>query len=224
MLGKLIVIDGVDGSGKTTQIKMLLERMTQEQLPFSTIKFPRYGQKSAAPVEEYLAGTYGDMKTVGAKQASIFYAVDRYAASFEIRDHLERGTHVILDRYVSANMGHQGAHINDPEERKKFFLWNDELEHNIFNIPRPHINIILHVPVEVSIRLITERGEKKDIIEQDVLALANAEKSFIEMTQLYADFHLIECFENNTLLLRETIHQKIWQVVQPILVSQKIPA
>src|SRR3989338_3647825 len=141
--GKLIVIDGTDGSGKATQTKLLVDRLNRENHPTVTISFPQYGAKSAGPLEAYLAGKYGSANEVGPYRASILYAVDRYDASARISEDLGNGKIVVADRYVLSNMGHQGGKIAGEQERRKFYAWEDELEHELFHIPRPDLNIIL---------------------------------------------------------------------------------
>ncbi len=221
--GKLIVIDGTDGSGKATQTKLLINRMKFEHGPVETIAFPQYGKKSAGPVEEYLSGAYGSAKTVGPYRASLLYAVDRFDASFQIRDWLESGKHVVADRYVSANMGHQGSHIEDPAERGKFFTWDREIEHELLQTPKPDINIILHVPAAIAMELTKQRGGWKakiarDILETDVKHIEAAEKTYLEMAERFPnDFRVVECVENGQLLSIESIHERVWGLVLPIL-------
>ena len=107
--GKFIVIDGTDGSGKATQTKLLVKKLRKEKYKVKLADFPQYNKKSAGLVEEYLSGKYGTEKNVGPYVASIFYACDRYDASFKIRKWLKEGNIVISNRYVTANMGHQGG-------------------------------------------------------------------------------------------------------------------
>ena len=105
MKGKLIVLDGTDGCGKKTQTEKLVERLRQEGQEVVMQDFPRYGERSAAIVEDYLNGKFGTAEQVGPYRASIFYACDRFAASTEIFSALESAKHVVSNRYVSANMG-----------------------------------------------------------------------------------------------------------------------
>ncbi len=219
--GKFLVIDGTDGSGKTEQTKLLLERMQKEQLPVATISFPRYDTDSGKVVKAYLDGKFGTPDEVGAKRASILYAVDRYAACFDVRGMLASGTNLIANRYVASNMGHQGSKERDAAERMAFYRWNDELEFGLFEIPRPDINVILHVPVDVSLTLIEKRGNAKDAHENRE-HLAAAEQTYLEIARIFPGFVLIECVENGQLLSLTEIHEKVWAAVAPILV--RVPA
>ncbi len=117
-IGKFIVIDGTDGSGKGTQTEILVNRLRNLGHDVAMADFPQYGQVSAGLVEEYLNGNYGKAEEVGPYRASIFYACDRYDASFKIRKWLEEGKIVISNRYVTANMGHQGGKISSQKRRK----------------------------------------------------------------------------------------------------------
>ena len=118
--GKLIVIDGTDGTGKTTQTKLLVKRLQKIGIKAHMEDFPQYGKKSAGPVEDYLTGQYGGAEQLGAYIPSIFYAVDRFAASERIRKFLKQGYTVIANRYVTANMAHQGGKIRNRRERSRF--------------------------------------------------------------------------------------------------------
>ena len=144
--GKFIVFEGIDGSGKATQVKLLKEHLEREGFKVEKIDFPRHGENPAFFVDKYLTGKYGTAEEVGPYRGSIFYALDRYDASFKINDWLKEGKIVLIDRYVASNIGHQGGKITDKEERKKFFRWLYDLEYNIFKIPRPDFTFILCPP------------------------------------------------------------------------------
>ena len=198
--GKFIVIDGTDGSGKATQTELLASKLRRSGLDVAIADFPQYNSKSAGLVEEYLSGKYGSPDEVGPYRASIFYAADRYDASFVIREWLKQGKIVISNRYVTANMGHQGGKISNPLEKKHFFDWLHELEYEIFNIPRPDLNIILHVPAEIGQKLIQARDIKQDLHQQDLKHLKQAEKTYLELAKIFSNVILIECVENDKLL------------------------
>ncbi len=219
--GNFIVIDGTDGSGKATQTKLLVERMRRENLLVETISFPQYGKKSAGPLEEYLSGAYGEADDVGPYAASVLYAVDRFDAAGKIKKWLESGINVIADRYVGSNMGHQGSKIEDAAERQKYFEWNEHFEHEIMGSPKPNLNIVLHIPYQVSLELMSARtaahGEKHqlkhDIHESNPDHLRRAEVSYLHLVDLYDYFKMIECLESGKLLPPETIHENVWQLI-----------
>ena len=184
--GKLIVIDGTDGSGKGTQTEKLVERLKAEGYSVFMLDFPRYGERSAVLVEDYLNGKFGSAEEVGPYRASVFFACDRFAASKDIKERLERGEIGISNRYVSANMGHQAGKISDSFERDKFLDWLKELEFGIFGIPEPDCQILLYADPEVAQKLVDKKGardyvggEKRDIHEADINHLKNASDAFL---------------------------------------------
>lgn len=218
--GKLIVLDGGDGSGKTVQTDLLVGRFKKEGLPAQTISFPRYGTPTGAIVKSYLTGAFGPPLEIGAKAASVLYATDRWAAFREgAFAPLETGVHMVANRYAASNMAHQGSKIVDPDERTSFFRWNDALEHDVFGIPRPDLNVILHVPAEVSISLIDGRGNEKDGHE-NVEHLKRAEATYLELARSFPNFALIECVRDGKLLSREAIHELVWSEVSAVLTLQ----
>jgi len=222
--GTFIVIDGTDGSGKATQVKILEDRLKKEGREVVVVDFPRYGNPSAFFVEKYLNGQYGTAEEVGSQITSIFYACDRYDAKFEMQQHLAEGKILLANRYVSANMGHQGGKISDKKERQIFLEWLYNLEYNIFGLPKPDINIILHVAPEIGQRLVDQKGHrdyvngrKRDLHEKDINHLKMAENAYLDIAQNYPDFILIECVKENQIMSREEIHQIIWDKVQSLL-------
>lgn len=222
MAGKFIVIDGTDGSGKTTQLEILAEYLRGQGHQIETVDFPQYNTKAAGLVEEYLSGKYGSAQEVGPYRASIFYAADRYDASFKLKAWLNDGKIILANRYVSSNMGHQGGKILDPVERTKFFEWLYDLEYKLFAVPKPDASLILHVEAEIAQQLALKReredwqGKTKDIHEIDLEHLKQAEKAYLEISKM-SGFTLIECTENGGILDRSTIAKKIWQEVEKIL-------
>lgn len=227
--GRFIVIDGTDGSGKATQTNLLLEELKINGYMVEMTDFPQYGTKSAGLIEEYLNGKYGQ---VGPEAASIFYAIDRFDASFKIRQWLDEGKIVISNRYVTANAGHQGGKIADDLDRLKFFRWLDNLEYNIFNIPKPDLNIILHVPAEMAQQLVDKKsaderkyanGKKRDLHEADIKHLKNAEKVYMQISKLFPNTKLVECVSSGKLLSPHDVHNKVWELVRRIVLKDFKP-
>jgi dTMP kinase len=217
--GAFFVIDGTDGAGKATQTRKLVERFVSEGHSVETISFPQYGSKSAGMVEEYLGGKYGEnAKDVDAKAASILYAVDRFDASFRIKQWMEQGKIVVSDRFVGSNMGHQGGKISNPIARSEYLQWNDNMEHEILKIPRPTLNVILSVPLDVAIKL-AKQGEsektkvKGDIHEKDPSHLKSSIDTFKEVATSFPGYHLIDCSNEGSLRTIEDIHEEIWNTV-----------
>lgn len=231
-LGKFVAFEGLDGSGKSTQTKLLESHLRKEGYRVVRIDFPQWGKKSAYLIGEYLNGKYGTSEQVGPYRASIFYACDRYDASFKIRKWLREGKVIISDRYVASNVGHQGGKIKNKKEREKFFKWLYNLEYNIFAIPRPDFTFILKTSPTFSLKLahkITDEEKKKkrkaylgskirDIHERDVKHLTQTLKSYLHIAKLFPkEFKIIECIKKGKLLAPELVHQKIWKMVKRIL-------
>lgn len=220
--GKFFVIDGQDGTGKATQTRLLVERLKNEGLTVQTISFPQYNTKSAGPLEEYLSGKYGSASDVGPYRASVLYAVDRFDASFKIKQWLTDGFHVIADRYVSSNMGHQGSKIDDPIERNEFFKWEAEFEYGLLGIPKPDLTIILHIPVEISLQLMQKRTDaglqkhslETDVHESDPEHMKKSAQAYIDLCEQHEGFEKMICVENENLLEPNIIHDRIWSLIE----------
>jgi dTMP kinase len=215
--GKLIVIEGTDGSGKTVQTELLIKRMKKEGCKVKLFDFPRHGKKSCAMVDNYLTGKYGTAEDVGPYCGSIFYAIDRYDAGFEMKKTLSKGINIICNRYVGSNICHQGGKIKDKKKRQEFINWVEDLEYNIFQIPKPDLNIILHMPAKEAQELIKKKSERKylknkkeDIHEKNLSHLLEAEKVYLDLAKRKNGF-LIECFKNKKLLSIEDIHAQVWK-------------
>jgi len=223
--GFLVVIDGLDGSGKATQQKLLAQRLKSHGYPYRLIDFPRYYTNFfGAFVGECLAGRYGPWGQIDPHIASVIYAADRYESSQQIKTWLQEGYIVVADRYVSANQIYQGGKIKDKSKRYQFLRWLDKMEYEVFKIPRPDVIIYLDVPVEVSMRLSrrTKKGKeylkgRDDVHEKDAQLLIKAQQSAIEMVKSFNNWISIECMDNSHLLPPETIADNIWRKLHPLL-------
>ncbi|MBI1961208.1 MAG: thymidylate kinase [Parcubacteria group bacterium] len=222
--GKLIVIDGIDGSGKGTQADLLVERLRAEGYAAVKADFPQYGQKSAGLVENYLNGRYGAPHEVSPYVASFFYMLDRYDASFGLAERLSQGNIVVANRYVSANMGHQGGKFETQEARKRYFEWLSHYEYNVFGIPRPDVTLVLHVPPRIGQQLVSQKaareytgGASHDAHEADVSHLEAASQTYREMCALFPDFKLIECAPDGRMFSIEAVRELVWEHVTKII-------
>jgi dTMP kinase len=239
--GKFFVFEGIDGCGKSTQTKLLAEYFKNKEFEIEKIDFPQHGQRSCTLVDDYLTGKYGSSEEVGPWVASIFYACDRYDASFKIREWLSAGKIIVSDRYLVSNIGHQGGKIlghqeaeeKNKEDWKKYVNWLYDLEYNIFKIPKPDYTFILKTSPEFSLKLannITDKEKqnkreaylgnsgKQDIHEKDRDHLKNALDSYLIAAEEFPDdFKVIECLENGELLPPEIINQKIIKVIEKLI-------
>lgn len=218
--GKFIVIEGTDGSGKSEQFKLLKSRLEENGHTVTIFDFPQYEKESSFFVRQYLNGAYGGWKDVGPFKASLFYAMDRFDISPKIREAINRGEIVISNRYVGSNLGHQGSKLSR-SERTDFFEWDYNLEFQILSIPKPDLNIVLHVPADVAQALVNKKGEreylkgkKRDIHEDDINHLKAAEETYLQIVDTWPkEYKLIECVENGNLLSIAEIHEKVWEIV-----------
>ena len=224
--GKLIVIDGLDGSGKGVQTGNLVDRLREEGHQVEIADFPQYGKYSAEFVAHYLRGEYGGPREVSAKKASIFYALDRFEASFQIKRWLEEGKIVISNRYASANKGHQLGKLDDPDEMNAFLEWENELEYDILGIPVPDVTIFLHMTPEIGQKLVDmkaareyTRGEKRDIHESDINHLRDAERAYLFCFEndKSENWQKITCFEDNEPRTIPDIHEDVYKLVKETL-------
>ncbi len=214
--GIFIVIEGSDGAGKTTQIKLIKERLEAAGHSVELVDFPQYDQPSSYFVRRYLEGAYGTVDEVGPYTSSLFYALDRYEAAPRIREALKAGNIVIADRFTGSNMAHQGTKIANAEQRRGFFIWLDNLEFEMLGIPRPDISFVLRVPAEISEQLMASKG--KDIHERDRSHLERAVNVYDDMTQLFPkDFQRIDCVRSGQLLDIQTINTMLWEKIHPLL-------
>lgn len=232
--GKFFVFEGLDGSGKSTQAKLLAKALRRKGYKTEKIDFPQYGKKSAGLIENYLTGMYGSSEEVGPYIGSIFYACDRYDLGFKIKKWLKEGKIIISDRYVVSNVGHQGGKIiHSKKEWEKYVEWLYDLEYNIFKIPRPDYTFILKTSPELSMKMsnkITDAKKQKkratylgdhkkqDIHEADKNHLANTLKSYMRIAKKFPDeFKVIECLDRKNMLPPNVIADKII-----VLIEEKI--
>jgi dTMP kinase len=171
-MGKLIVLEGVDCSGKSTQFRMLCEKLTADGLSFRKLTFPRYSEPSSELIKMYLGGSFGSNPSdVNPYAASTFFAVDRFASyAQDWRGFYEDGGILLTDRYTTSNAIHQGAKI-PPEKRGEFFRWLYDFEFGLMGIPAPDAVKYLQVTLDIALRRIRSRaaktGTEADIHESD---------------------------------------------------------
>jgi dTMP kinase len=224
-IGKLIVIDGTDGSGKHTQTILLLKTLRAAGYKVATLDFPQYYKNFfGALTGRYLAGDFGNPTKISPYLASVLYAADRFESKKKIQKWLKEGRIVVLDRYASANQIHQGAKINDPKKRRKFLAWLDKMEFGIFGLPRPDLIIYLHVNPKIAHTLVAKkaarayaRGRSHDGHEGNLAFQRASEEQSLKLVRKMNHWKKIECVERENILSPEKIAKKVWQVILKII-------
>jgi len=229
--GRLIVIEGMDGSGKSMQIDLLIKKFKGRGDGVVTLDFPNYSTPTGKVVRRYLDGEFGPANDVPAKIASIFFAEDRNASKGFIQNELDKGNMTILDRYVESNMGHQGGKIRDRVEREEFFKWLEDLEYGNFSLPKPDAVIFLHMPQAVSKELMMKRERKSDFHpagnskdgldghESSEDHMRNAEEAYLHLANLFG-WITVHCAPDGTmesLKTPEEIHEEIWAKLSKVV-------
>lgn len=220
-MGKLIVIEGTDGSGKSTQFNKLAQRLADENIQFRRLVFPQYDQPSSALIRMYLGGEFGSKPTdVNSYAASAFYAVDRYASyKKDWGEWYEKGGLVLSDRYTTSNAVHQAS--KEPEDaRQEYLKWLYEFEYDKLGLPRPDLTIYLDVPTDFTEKLLRHREQdtntQADIHEKDTAYLATCRKTGKAAAAFYG-WNVIECVRDGAMRTIEDIHEEIYRLVRTCL-------
>ena len=220
-MGKLIVFEGTDGSGKSTQFELLAKRLEAEQIGFQRLRFPQYEEPSSALIRMYLGGAFGDdPEAVNAYAASTVYAVDRYASYQCVwKDYYQGGGLVVSDRYTTSNAVHQGSKV--PEgERAEFFRWLYDLEYDRMGLPRPDLVVLLDMPVELSEQLMRKReqstGTHADIHERDEDYLKKCRDVALHAAKYYG-WRTVSCAKDGAIRGVEDIHEEVYAIVKSCL-------
>lgn len=217
--GKIIVIEGTDCSGKATQSKLLEERLKKNNKKCITLSFPCYDTPTGKIVggaylgKEEICESYfkEEAVTLDPKIASLYYAADRKYNIGKVIEYIEKGYFVILDRYVTSNLAHQGGKISDKDERFYMYQWIDKLEYWLLELPKPDKTIFLHVPYDFAKELKKNRAYL-DELEKSPEHLKNAERAYIELSELY-NWDKVECVKDNELRTIEDINDEIYDLI-----------
>ena len=215
MKGKIIVIEGLDGSGKSTQIEYLKNKLSGQNV--CQIKLPDYDSDSSALVKMYLRGDFGKKpEDVNAYAASAFYAVDRYA-NFKMKwkNNYDKGDIIISDRYTTSNAYHQATKISK-EDRAEFFYWLEDFEYGLMGIPEPDAVIFLDMPIEISQKMMSKRYEgdesKKDIHESNLDYLYKCREAALDAAREMG-WYVVQCSDGNEPRTIDDIGNEIFSIV-----------
>ena len=220
-MGKLIVIEGTDGSGKSTQFRLLSEHLEKDNIAFKHLVFPRYSEESSALIRMYLGGQFGKKPSdVNAYAASSFYAADRFASyKMDWGQWYEGGGLVLSDRYTTSNAVHQASKV-EPACREEFLHWLYDFEYAKLGLPKPDLVIYLDVPTDFTEKLLRHReastNTKADIHEQDMQYLATCRETGRAAAEYYG-WTVIACVKDGVMRSMEDIHNEIYRYVSACL-------
>ena len=220
-MGQLIVIEGTDGSGKSTQFRLMSQRLEKDGVAFKHLVFPRYSEESSALIRMYLGGQFGTKPTdVNAYAASSFYAVDRFASyKMDWGKWYEEGGVVLSDRYTTSNAVHQ-ASKESGAAREAYLHWLYDFEYNKLGLPRPDLVIYLDVPTDFTEKLMRHREEDTnttaDIHEKDLQYLATCRETG-RAAAAYYGWKVITCVRDGRMRTIEDIHEEIYAAVRQSL-------
>ena len=218
--GKFIVLEGIDGSGKRTQLDMLARAFASRNVPFAQISFPRYDGFFGKLAARYLNGEFGSLEAVDANFSALLYAGDRFEAKPRIESDLASGKTLLADRYIGSNLAHQSARV-PREKRAEFLQWLKQLEYQVYALPVEDLVIYLRVPPAEAHRLIGEKGAReytklqRDIQESNLAHLEATSEVYDQLAR-QPNWVKIECYDSAAKALRapESIHQEILAAVQ----------
>lgn len=223
--GKLIVFDGNDGSGKQTQVRVLIERLEKEGKQVRTIDFPQYDRNFfGKAIADGQCGNFGtDWTELDPRIVSVFYAADRFETSPRIKKWLEDGYVVILDRYVSANQIHQGQKIDDLMERRGFLSWLSRMEYSVFQIPKPDVVFYLNVPLERNLENLKKKNPeqykegREDRTETSLKYLTRSRECGLWLASQDNGWIKIDCAEGQAMRKVEDIHEEIYLKIKEMI-------
>lgn len=217
MKGALIVIDGVDGSGKTTQVNLLSQYLKEKNIDFEVISFPQYGKNEwAKKITDYLNGKLGKIDQVDPYKVAKFYAEDRLTVKDIINSWLSSGKIVLANRYVSSSKAHLGANLNE-SKRKKFWDWLEQLEYGTNSMPREDLTILLKVDPKVGQDNVQGKHKAGDLHESDLNHLIEANEIYLQLAKQNADWVVVDCMDDGEMKEEQAIHSEIVEILRHML-------
>jgi len=219
MKGKLIVIEGTDCSGKETQSKLLIEKLKEKGYNCIMFGFPNYNSPTGKIIggpflgkEEISKSYFPELSPkVDPKVSCLYYSADFKYNIGEIKDYLEKGYYVVLDRYVTSSLAFQGSKITDKDNRFEMYQWIDKLNYWLLGLPKPDITVFLHVPFAYAKELKKSRNSLDDN-EKDGEYLKMAEKAYVELKELY-NWDYVYCIKDDKLRSIDDINNDIMNII-----------
>lgn len=221
--GKFIAIEGIDGSGKRTQLELLARALESRGISTAQLSFPRYESSFGKLVAQYLNGEFGPLSAVDAHLSALLYAGDRFEAKQELEAALSSGKTLLADRYIASNLAHQTARVA-PQEREKFIQWLKNLEYGLYGLPPEDLVLYLRLPITEAHKLIGMKKARnytnlqRDLQEADQKHLEQAAEVYDRLAK-EPNWVTIECSAGGTLFAPETIHAAVMTAV-----SNRVPS
>lgn len=211
--GKLLVFEGIDGSGKTTQIDLLTNYLSDKNIPYEVISFPQYGKNEYADqIYDYLSGKLGKISEIDPYKVVELYANDRKTAREQILNWLGNGKLVIANRFISSSKAHLGANL-PVAKREEFIKWIEELEYEANGMPREDLTILLSVDPKVGQKNSQEKNHP-DIHEDNLKHLQKASQIFLELSKKENNWVVVNCMDNGQMKSEQTIHREILNILK----------
>lgn len=210
--GKLLVFEGVDGSGKTTQVDLLSKYLEEQKIPFEVVSFPQYGKNEYAnQIYDYLSGKFGKLNEIDPHTIAKIYASDRKTVKKDLKKWLETGKLVIANRYISSSKAHLGANL-DEDKRKEFIECLDRLEYMENEMPREDLTILLDIDPKIGQQNV-QIEQKPDIHQDNLRHQKLAREIYLELAKSNPNWYLVDCMKNGVMRTREDIHLEILEII-----------
>jgi dTMP kinase len=219
----LIAIEGIDGSGKGTQSKQLVERLVAAGVRATVLQFPRYSETTfGGAIGDFLNGRFGSLEQVHPQLASVLYAGDRFESRPVLQQAINDHDVVILDRFTGSNLAHQSAKL-DGQERSELVTWIDHVEHVVFGLPRPDLNILIDISSQWSRELVSRKGERDytddeaDIQESNLPYLERVRRCYLSIAEQRDDWHVVESLNaDDELRSVSDINNELFELIRPV--------
>lgn len=218
---RIISVEGTDGSGKKRQTSLVVDRIRRMGIHCETLDFPHYGNFTGRLIENCLSGGLSEeFRGLSHIFASLPFAINRAEQRDEILSACSDGWGV-FDRYVPSNLAYHAAQFDRPADRDCLVTFLEDLEYGVLRLPRPKVVIYLSVPSTVARRAMKREGRTLDVNEEREEFQERVRLSYIHQAKFRADWHIIECTQRGQWLSREVIHDKVWEIIEPLLVEDQ---
>ena len=220
----LIAIEGIDGAGKGTQCRHLVDRLNAAGVKTAGLQFPRYSETTfGAAIGDFLNGRFGSLDQVHPQLAAVLYAGDRFESRPVLQQAINDHDVVVLDRFTGSNLAHQSAKL-EGQERSELVAWIDHVEHVVFGLPRPDLNILIDISSRWSRELVSRKGERDytddeaDIQESNLPYLERVRRCYLGIAEQREDWRVVESLsEDDELRSVSDINDELFELIRPLV-------